>query len=118
MEGASRDGGLSDARGLASEVTADDDGLRGGMCEVGEVRAEARAAAAALTMDGLRGTAGSSGTIDVGLVRPEAGRLPGAKAEVEPLARLKAEAEDGGLTLGVLVFPRVSLLPRVRWVCS
>ncbi len=82
------------------------------------MRTEARAAAAALTIDGLRGTVGSSGRTDVGLVRPEEGRLTGAKAEVEPWARSEAEAEAGGLTLGVLVFPRVSLLLRVRWVCS
>lgn len=93
------------------------------MCDVGEVRAEARAAAAALTRDGLRGMVGSSGRIDVGLVRLEGGkleggRLKGAKAEVEPCSRFEAEAEAGGLTLGVLVFLRASLLPRVRWVCS
>lgn len=88
------------------------------MCEVGEVRAEARAAAAALTMDALRLAEGSSEKNDVGLVRLEGGRLPGAKAEAGPWARLEAEAEAGGLTLGVLVFIRVSLLPRVRWVCS
>lgn len=117
-EGASRDGGLSGASGLANEATAGDDGLRGGKCDIGEVRAEARTAAAALTADGLRGAEGSSGRIDVGLVRPEMGRLKGAKGELEPCARLEAEAEAGGLTLGVLVFLRISRLPRVRCVCS
>ena len=43
-EGASRDGGVSDATRPTSEVIIADDGLRGGMCEVGEVRGEARAA--------------------------------------------------------------------------
>lgn len=104
--------------GPATGVAPGDDGLQWGMCEVGELRAEARAAVAALTRDGLRGTMGSSGTSDVGLVRPETGRLPGAKAEVEPWVGLEAEAEDGALTLGVLVLARVSLPPRVRWVCS
>lgn len=88
------------------------------MCDVGEVRTEARAAAAALTTDGLRDTVGSSGRTDVGLVRAERERLTGAKAEVEGSSRLAAEAEAGGLTLGVVVFLRASLLPRVRWVCS
>lgn len=88
-EGASRHGGLSGAKGPANEATAGDDGLRGGMCDVGEVRAEAKAA---LTTDRLRGTEGSSGRIDVGLGRLERGRLTGAKAE-EPWAILEAEAE-------------------------
>lgn len=83
----------------------------------GEVRAEARAAAAALTRDGLRGAVRSSGKID-GLVRLGSGRLTESKAEVDSWVKLEAEAEAGGLTLGVLVFFRVSLLPRVRWVCS
>lgn len=80
------------------------------MCDVGEVRAEARAAAAALTTDGLRDTAGSSGRFDVGLVRPEAQWLTGSSLEAEVVA--------GGLTLELLVFLRVNLLPRLRWVCS
>ena len=88
------------------------------MCDVGEVRAEAKAAAAALTSDGLRGAVRSSGRTDVGLVRTEGGRLTGVKAEVEPWATLEAKAGAGGLTLGALVFLRVSLPPRVRWVCS
>lgn len=116
--GASRDGGFSGTGGPASEAIAGDDGLRGGICDVGEVRAEARAAAAALTSDGLRGAVRSLGSVDVGLVRPEGGTLMVVKAEVEPSVRLEAEAEAGALTLGVLVFLRVSLLPRVRWVCS
>lgn len=88
------------------------------MCDIGEVRTEARAAAAALTTDGLRGTEGLSGSNDVGLMRLVGGRELGGKAEEEPWGKLEAEVEAGGLTLGGLVFPRVSLLPRVRWVCS
>lgn len=80
------------------------------MCDVGEVRVEARAAAAALTTDGLRGAAGSSGRFDVGLVRPEGEWLTGS--------RLEAKVQAEGLTLGLLVFLRVSLPPRLRWLCS
>lgn len=86
------------------------------MCDEGEVRTEARVAAAALTTDGLRGAVESSGRTDVVLVRPEGGRLTGAK--VEPWVRLEAKADAGGLTLGVMIFPRVNLPLRVRWVCS
>lgn len=108
--GASRDGGFSGAGGPDNETTDGDEGLRGGMCDVGEVRTEAKAAAAALTKDGLRGTAGSSGRFDVGLVRPEARLLTGSS--------LEAEVDAGALTLGLLVFRRVNLPPRLRWVCS
>lgn len=80
------------------------------MCDVEEVRVEARDAAAALSTDGLRGTAGSSGRFDMGLVRPEGEGLTGSRLEAMVLAE--------GLTLGLLVFLRVSLPPRLRWLCS
>lgn len=108
-EGTSRHEGPSGAGGPSNGGTAADDGPRGGICDVGEARA-------ALTTDGLRGRVGSSRSIDTGQGRPERGRLTGA--EVEPLSMLEAEAKAGGLTLGVLVFMRFSLPPRVRWVCS
>lgn len=106
----SRDGGFSGAGGPDNETIDGDEGLRGGMSDVGEVRTEAKAAAAALTKDGLRGTAGSSGRFDVELDRPEAGLLTGSS--------LEAEVDAGALTLGLLVFLQVNLPPRLRWVCS
>lgn len=108
-EGASREGGLSVAGGLAKEAAAVDEGLRGSIWETGDVRAEARAAAAALTTDGLKGIAASSGGLEVGLVRPKAKSFAGSRVEAEVVA--------GGLTLGLLVFLR-NLPPRFRWVCS
>lgn len=104
--GASRDGRVPGIEG-SDGATNDADELQRVLCDIGEVRAEARAAAAAVTADGLRGTQeGLSGGPEVGLVRMEEGRLQGAKVE--------AEAVAGGLTLEVLVFPRINLPPRTR----
>lgn len=112
-EGASKEGGLSGTgEGPDSEASDGEDGLRGGLCDVGEVRADAKATAAA-----LRGAESSKRT-DTGLVRVVGVGLPGAKAEAEPWTGLEVEAEAERLTLGVLVFLRATLPPRVRWVCS
>lgn len=70
------------------------------------MRVEVGAAAAALTIDGLRGATGSMVRFDVGLVGSEGGWLVGSM--------LEAEVQAGGLTLGLPVFLRVSLPPRFR----